>query len=92
MNIFKADLKPHNGNLISFSNKQMPMVQMPMVGTIRLKVTLGTWLVVVDMHIEFLVVKASKNAYNTILERTLLNKAKAIVSTLHLLMKFLALN
>ena len=58
---------------------------------VRLRVTLGTWPTIVNMDIDFLIVDALNNVYNAILGRTSLNKARAIVSTLHLLMKFLTL-
>ena len=44
------------------------------------------------MDVEFLIVEAPNNTYNAIMGRTLLNKAKAIISTPHLLMKFLTPN
>ena len=55
---------------------------------IRLRVTLGTWPIVADMDIDFLVVEGLNNAYNSFLGRMSLNKAKAIILTPHLLMKF----
>ena len=87
MNISKVNLKPHNGNLISFSSKQVSVK-----GTIRLKVTLGMRPIVIDIEIDFLVIKVLNSVYNAILGRTSLNKVRAIVSTLHLLIKFLKLN
>ena len=62
---------------------------MPLEGIIRLRVTLGMWLAIVDMDIDFLIVEASNNAYNAILGRMSLNKARVIVLTPHLLIKFL---
>ena len=38
MGIKKANLKPHEGSLIGFSGKHVPVE-----GLIRLRVTLGTW-------------------------------------------------
>ena len=61
---------------------------MPVEGTIRLRVTLRSWPVVVDMDIDFLVVEGLNNAYNAILGRMSLNKVKAITLILYLLMKF----
>ena len=55
---------------------------------VRLRVTMGTWLVVINMDVDFLVMNALNNMYNVIIGRTSLNKAQMIVSTLHLLMKF----
>ena len=70
MGIKKADLKPHEGSLIGFSGKHVPVE-----GLIRLRVTLGTWPAVVDMDVDFLVVDTSNTMYNAILGRTSLNKA-----------------
>ena len=61
---------------------------MPVEGTLRLRVTLGTWPMVVNMDIDFLIIDAPNNGYNVILGRMSLNKARAIISTTHLLMKF----
>ena len=61
-------------------------------GIVRLRVMLGTWHVVVNMDIDFLIINALNNTYNVILGRMSLNKAKVIVSTPHLLMKFLIVN
>ena len=83
MNITKVDLKPYSGNLIEFSGKQMPVED-----TVRLRVTLGMWHLIVNMNIDFLIVNAPNNAYNTILERTSLNEARVIILTPHLLMEF----
>ena len=60
-----------------------------MEGIVRLRVTLGTWPMVINMVANFLIVNAPNNAYNVILGRMLLNKAKVIISTPYLLMKFL---
>ena len=57
-------------------------------GMVRLRVTMGTWPIIVDMDINCLVVNASNNVYNVILGRTSLNKERVITSTPHLLMKF----
>ena len=83
MGVRKFDLKPHEGSLIGFSGKHV-LVE----GLIRLRVTLGTWPVVVDMDVDFLVVEAPNMAYNAIMGRMSLNRAQAIISTSHLLMKF----
>ena len=83
MGIKKSDLKPQEGSLIGFSGKHVPVE-----GLIRLRVTLGTCPDMVDMDVDFLMVKASNTAYNAIMGRTSLNRAQAIVSTPHLLMKF----
>ena len=59
---------------------------------IRLRVTPRSWLAMVIMHVDFLIVDTLNNAYNVILGKTSLNKSEAIISTLHLLMKFLMTN
>ena len=83
MNIHWEDLKPHNESLIGFSKRQVPVE-----GRIRLRVTLRTCLAIVNIEVDFLVANVSNNTYNPILGKTLLNKARVIVSTSHLLMKF----
>ena len=83
INISKANLKPLNGNLIGFFGNQVPME-----GIVKLRITMGTWLLVVSMDVDFLIINALNMAYNTILGRMSLNKVKAIVSISHLLMKF----
>ena len=87
MNITRFDLKPHNSNLIGFLGKQVLAK-----GMVKLRVALGAWPVVANMDIDFLIVNAPNNVYNIILGRTTLNKVKAIISTPHLLMKFLIVN
>ena len=62
MNITKSDLKPYNGNLIRFFGKQV-FVE----GIMRLRVTLGTWLVVINMDVNFLTVDILNSTYNAIL-------------------------
>ena len=76
MNIIKADLKLPNRNLIRFFGKQV-LVE----GTMKLRVMMETWLSVVNMDIDFLIVNTLNNAYNAILGKTSLNKARAIIST-----------
>ena len=53
---------------------------------------LGTWPVVVNMNIDFLVVNAPSNAYNAMQGKMSLNKVRVIALTPHLLMKFLMTN
>ena len=84
MNIKRRDLKPYPGNLVRFFGKQMSME-----GVVKLRVTLGTWPSVVSMDVDFLIVNTPNIAYNAILGRMSLNKAKAIVLTPYLMMKFL---
>ena len=69
MGVKKVNLKPHEGSLIGFSGKHVPVE-----GLIRLRVTLGTWPAVVDMDVDFLVVDTPNTTYNVILGRTSLNR------------------
>ena len=69
INIRKFDLRPHDGNLIGFFGKQVPIE-----GSIKLRVTLGTWMIVIDMDVDFLIIDALIMAYNTIMGRTSLDK------------------
>ena len=62
MGIKKADLKPHEGSLIGFSSKHVPVE-----GLIRFRVTLGTWLALVDMDVDFLMVDAVNTTNNAIM-------------------------
>ena len=50
------------------------------------------WPKVVNMDVDLFVINTPNDAYNAILGRTSLNKAKAIILTLYLLMNFLMLN
>ena len=84
MNIHKVDLKPHIGNLIRFSSKQVAIE-----GIMRLRVTMGMWTLAINMDINFLIVNTPNMTYNVILGRMSLNKIRTIVLTPHLLMKFL---
>ena len=81
--IKKSNLKPHEGSLIGFSRKHVPIE-----GLIRLRVTLGTWSAMVDMDVDFLMVDAPNTTYNVIMGQMSLNRVHTIVSTPHLLMKF----
>ena len=62
ISIKKADLRPHEGSLINFSEKHVPVE-----GSIKLRVTLSTWSEVVDMDVNFFVVDALSTAYNVIM-------------------------
>ena len=77
-------MNPHNKSLIGFFSKQVPMEDI-----MRLRVTLGTWPLVVNINIGLLIVNAPNNTYNAILGKISLNKAKVIILILYLLMKFL---
>ena len=65
MNIPKADLKPYNGSLIRFSNKQETVE-----GIMRLRVMLGMWPLVINVDVNILIINALYNVYNAILRRT----------------------
>ena len=54
----------------------------------KLRVTLETWSLLISMDVNFLVIVTLNTTYNTMLGRISLNKAKVIILTLHLLMKF----
>ena len=60
--IKKSSLRPHEGSLIGFSGKHVPVE-----GSIRLRATIGTWLAVVGMDVDFLIVDALNIAYNAII-------------------------
>ena len=77
MSITKSNLRAHDGNLIGFSGKQVPME-----GTIRLRVIMRMWPMVINMDVDFLVMDALKNTYNVIMGRMSLNKSWDIVSTI----------
>ena len=62
MDIKKSNLKLHEGSFIDFSGKHVPVE-----GLIKLRVTLGTWPVVVDMDVDFLVVDAPNMTCNVIM-------------------------
>ena len=81
--IKKSDLRLHDKSLINFLGKQMPMK-----GLVEIRVTHGTWLIVIDMDVNFLVMDTLNTTYNVIMGITSLNKARAIVPIPHLLMKF----
>lgn len=86
LDIKNTILTPFTGNLIGFFGAQVPVQ-----GTVKLNLLLGTPPKAVSINSTVVVVSAS-SAYNAILGRPSLNTAKAIVSTTHLLMKFPMLN
>ena len=76
------DLKDHYGNLIGFTGDQIPAI-----GKIDLRLTVGDHPRVNSNTVEFIVVQAP-SAYNVLLGRPSLNKMRAVISTVHLRMKF----
>ena len=60
MGIKKVDLKPHEGSLIGFFGKHVPVE-----GLITLRVTLDTWQAMEDMDVDFLMVDTPNMAYDT---------------------------
>ena len=83
MNIKMFNLRLHDGSLINFLGK-LVLVE----GLIRLRVPLGTWPTMINMDVDLLIVDTLSTMYNAIIGRASLKKAKTIVSTPHLLMKF----
>ena len=77
-----SDLKEHYGSLIGFTGDQIPAI-----GKIDLRLTVGEYPRVTSNTVEFLVVQAP-SAYNVLLGRPSLNKMRAVISTAHLRMKF----
>ena len=53
-----------------------------MEGTIRLRVTFGTWPLIISVDVNFLVVDTPNMVYNAFLGRTSLNKERIIILTL----------
>ena len=76
------DLKDHYGNLIGFTGNQIPVI-----GKIDLRLTVGDHSRVTSNTVEFIVVQAP-SAYNVLLGCPSLNKMRAVISTAHLRMKF----
>ena len=63
--------------------------QVQVEGTVNLQVMLSNQPRVKTMEVDFLMVSTHSSAYNAILGQPSLNKVGAIISTPHLLMKFL---
>lgn len=76
------ELEEHHGNLIGFIGDRIPAI-----GKVKLRLTLGEHPKTTSVNVKFLVVQAP-SAYNVLLGHPSLNKARAIVSTTHLRMKF----
>lgn len=83
MNIQMRDLQPYSRNLIGLFSKHVSIE-----GIIKLRVTLRTWPLVVNMDVDFLVVNTPNITYNKILRRTFLNEVREIILIPYLLLKF----
>ncbi|XP_072084305.1 uncharacterized protein [Arachis hypogaea] len=75
-------LQPYFGDLVGFSGERVPVL-----GSVWLQTTLGEQPLYRTQDIQYLVVDCF-SPYNVILGRPFLNKFAAIVSTLHLCVKF----
>ncbi|XP_057756124.1 uncharacterized protein LOC130975331 [Arachis stenosperma] len=82
MNLSDNILQPTGGDLVGFSGEQVPIL-----GSIWLQTTLGEHPLSKTCDIQYLVVDCF-SPYNLILSRHFLNKFSAIVSTVHLCVKF----
>ncbi|XP_072071786.1 uncharacterized protein [Arachis hypogaea] len=75
-------LQPYHGDLVGFSGERVPIL-----GSVWLQTTLGEQPLFKTQDIQYLVVDCF-SSYNLILGRPFLNKFAAIVSTVHLCVKF----
>ncbi|XP_015941655.1 uncharacterized protein LOC107467132 [Arachis duranensis] len=75
-------LQPYHGDLVGFSGERVPVL-----GSVWLQTTLGEQPLFKTQDIQYLVVDCF-SPYNLILGRPFLNKFTAIVSTVHLCVKF----
>ena len=83
MSLSAARLRPISAPLVGFTGTLVPVE-----GAITLPITVGTEPYQKSLRLIFLVVKVP-SAYNAILERPGFNTFRAVVSTYHLLVKFL---
>ena len=83
MSLFVVQLRPISAPLVGFTRTSVSIED-----AIVLPVTIGTEPYQKTLRLTFLVVKVP-SAYNAILEHPGLNAFRAVVSTYHLLMKFL---
>ena len=84
LGISKSPYKPYKGMLVSFTRGQVQVEDI-----VAFQMTLGSQPCVKTMEVNFLMVSAHDNTYNAILGRPSLNRIEVIISTPHLLMKFL---
>ena len=82
--MLKSMYKPYYDTLIEFIGGQVQVE-----GTVTLHVMLGSQPCIRSVKVNYFIVSAHGSAYNAILGRPSLNKVGVIISTLHLLMKFL---
>ncbi|XP_057719195.1 uncharacterized protein LOC130933583 [Arachis stenosperma] len=82
MNLSSNILQPCHGDLIGFSGERVPVL-----GSVWLQTTLGEQPLFKTQDIQYLVVECF-SPYNLILGRPFLNRFAAIVSTVHLCVKF----
>lgn len=75
-------IKPFNGSLVSFSGEQVEVR-----GYVDLKTTIGEGRNAKTLRVRYMLVTA-RSSYNIILGRPSLNKLGAVVSTLHLTMRY----
>ncbi|XP_015945427.1 uncharacterized protein LOC107470543 [Arachis duranensis] len=82
MKLSNKILQPYHGDLVGFSGERVPVL-----GSVWLQTTLGEQPLFKTQDIQYLVVDCF-SPYNLILGRPFLNKFTAIVSTVHLCVKF----
>ncbi|XP_072090422.1 uncharacterized protein [Arachis hypogaea] len=82
MKLSNKILQPYHGDLVGFSGERVPVL-----GSVWLQTTLGEHPLFKTQDIQYLVVDCF-SPYNLILGRPFLNKFTAIVSTVHLCVKF----
>ncbi|XP_015944817.1 uncharacterized protein LOC107469945 [Arachis duranensis] len=86
MQLSEKAIQPSSGELVGFSGERVPIK-----GHIWLKATMGNPLLARAVDIQYLIVNCP-SPYNIILGRPALNNFRAVVSTLHLCVKFQAQN
>ncbi|XP_025678766.1 uncharacterized protein [Arachis hypogaea] len=84
MKLFEKAIQPSSGELVGFSGERVPIK-----GYIWLKTTMGETPLSRTIDIQYLIVDCPSR-YNIILGRPALNIFRAVVSTLHLCVKFQA--
>ncbi|XP_072077895.1 uncharacterized protein [Arachis hypogaea] len=82
MQLSEKAMQPSSGELVGFSGERVPIK-----GHIWLKTTMGDPPLAKTIDIQYLIVDCP-SPYNIILGRPTLNKFRAVVSTLHLCVKF----
>ncbi|XP_057747251.1 uncharacterized protein LOC130966458 [Arachis stenosperma] len=82
MKLSEKLIQPSSGELIGFSGERVPIM-----GHIWLKTTMGEIPMAKSIDIQYLIVNCY-SPYNIILGRPALNTIRAVVSTLHLCVKF----